>query len=191
MASLEKAYYTIEKLVNDFKTNERHYLAQEYSESQARLDFIDKFLTALGWDVNHTEQKNPYEQEVKVEKNVSVGALQKRADYAFYLNPNFRDPKFYVEAKKPSRSLENSIDYFQAIRYGWNAGTPIVLLTDFEEFHILDSRFKPDIKTSLYSKVKQFHYADYLNKDKFAEIYYLFSREAVEAGSIEKYADTL
>ena len=39
--SLESAYNSIEKLVIDFKTNERHYLASDYSESQARLDFID------------------------------------------------------------------------------------------------------------------------------------------------------
>jgi hypothetical protein len=38
-----------------------------YQEAQARHEFIDKFLMALGWDVNHETQKNPYEQEVKVE----------------------------------------------------------------------------------------------------------------------------
>lgn len=54
--SLESAYNTIEKLVNDFKNNERHYLASDYSESQARLDFIDKLFIALGWDVNHEHQ---------------------------------------------------------------------------------------------------------------------------------------
>lgn len=136
--SLESAYNTIEKLVEDFKANEKHYLAPTYSESQARLDFIDKFFIALGWDVSHTEQKNPYEQEVKVERIVRDKETQKRADYAFFLKPNYRDPKFYVEAKKPSRSLANSNDYFQAIRYGWNAQTPLVVLTDFEELHVID-----------------------------------------------------
>jgi hypothetical protein len=31
-------------------------------------DFIDKFWIALGWDVNHDTQTNPYEQDVKVER---------------------------------------------------------------------------------------------------------------------------
>jgi len=31
------------------------------------LDFVDKFFVALGWDVNHNIQTNPYEQEVHVE----------------------------------------------------------------------------------------------------------------------------
>jgi len=189
--SLESAYSIVEKLVNDFKVNERHYLAQNYSESQARLDFIDKFFVALGWDVGHIEQKNPYEQEVKVERIVRDKDAQKRADYAFFLKPNYRDPKFYVEAKKPSRSLANANDYFQAIRYGWNAQTPLVVLTDFEELHILDSRYKPNIKTALVQKVKSFHYTDYTDKEKFAELYYLFSREAVESGSIEKFAEDM
>ena len=57
---------------------------------------------ALGWDVNHDTQKNPYEQEVKVERK-EHGISQRRADYAFYLAPNFRDVKFYIEAKKPFR----------------------------------------------------------------------------------------
>lgn len=189
--SLESAYNTIEKLVNDFKNNERHYLASDYSESQARLDFIDKLFIALGWDVNHEHQKNPYEQEVKVERRVKDKETQKRADYAFFLEPNYRDPKFYVEAKKPSRSLDNPYDYFQAIRYGWNAQTPLVVLTDFEEFHILDSRFKPDIKYTKERKVLSFHYTDYLDKEKFAKLYYLFSREAVGNGAIEKFAETM
>ncbi len=191
MASLESAFFAVEQLAKDFKANENHYLRPEYSESQARIDFIDKFFTALGWDVNHEEQKNPYEQEVKVERNVSVGAAQKRADYAFCLYPNFRDPKFYAEAKKPSRSLSNADDYFQAIRYGWNSANPLAILTDFEEFHVIDSRYKPNIKTALSFKLKHYTYDDYLDKDKFAEIYYLFSRESVGAGSIEKYAETL
>jgi len=65
MASLESAYFEIEKLAENFKANERYYLSIEYSEAEARMDFIDKFFIALGWDVNHEHQKNPYEQEVK------------------------------------------------------------------------------------------------------------------------------
>ncbi|MBN8586213.1 MAG: N-6 DNA methylase [Ignavibacteria bacterium] len=189
--SLESAYSLIEKLVNDFNANEKHYLASDYSESQARLDFIDKLFIALGWDVNHEHQKNPYEQEVKVERRVKDKETQKRADYAFFLSPNYRDPKFYVEAKKPSRSLANPYDSFQAIRYGWNAQTPLVVLTDFEEFHILDSRYKPDIKYTKERKVLSFHYTEYTDKEKFSKLYYLFSREAVESGSIEKFAETM
>jgi len=136
----ESAFKLVSELVEDFRQNEKKYLSPAYQEAEVRRDFIDKFFEALGWDVYHKTQKNPYEQEVKVEKGVSVGKAQKRADYAFYISPEYREPKFFTEAKKPSRSLRNPDDYFQTIRYGWNANTPIAVLTDFEEFHILDCR---------------------------------------------------
>lgn len=191
MNLFDTAYKAVGKLVEDFKKNERYYLSKDYSEIEARRDFIDKFFVALEWDVYHNKQKNPYEQEVKVEKNVAIGKVQKRADYAFHILPNYRDPKFYVEAKKPAKDLYNKDYYFQAIRYGWNANTPLVILTDFEEFHIIDSRFKPDIRTALDREVERFHYSEYTNKEKFSKIFYLFSHKEVEKNSIEKRADDL
>jgi type I restriction-modification system DNA methylase subunit len=175
----------------DFKAQESAYRSPGYQESQVRQDFIDKFSTALGWDVTHTVQKNPYQQEVHIENKVHMAGSQRRADYAFFLAPNFRDPKFFVEAKKPSRNLANPDDYYQTIRYGWNAGTPIAVLTDFEEFHILDCRYKPDIGDALNRKLKYFHYSEYADEEKFKEIFFLFGREAIANGSIEKYAADL
>src|SRR5258705_11423745 len=149
---MEKAFDIVSKLVEDFKAGEKHYLSPSYQEAEARKDFIDKFWIALGWDVHHNEQKSPYEQEVKVEPPVTVKGAQKRADYSFSLTPNFRDPKFFVEAKKPSQDLYSADYYFQTVRYGWHKATPIAVLTDFEEFHILDCRFSPDISTVLNRK---------------------------------------
>ena len=183
---MNDAFEIIKQLVADFKAQESAYLSPSYQESQIRQDFIDKFFTALGWDVTHTIQKNPYQQEVHIENKVHMAGSQRRADYAFFLAPNFRDPKFFVEAKKPSRNLSNPDDYYQTIRYGWNAGTPIAILTDFEEFHILDCRYKPTIKDALNHKIEIFHYSDYENEEKFARIYWLFSHEAVANGSIGK-----
>jgi adenine-specific DNA-methyltransferase len=189
--SFVNAFKIVSELVNDFKENENHYLNSSYSEADIRNDFINKFFIALGWDVRHETQKNPYEQEVRVEKAVQIAKAQKRADYSFSIAPNYRTVKFFVEAKKPAHALENKDYYFQTARYGWNASTPIALLTDFEEFHIIDCRFRPDINDALNYKIKQFHYSDYTDKEKFSEIYWLFSREAVIDNSIEKYVDAL
>jgi len=190
MADFESAYKIVCELVRDFKGNETRYLSSQYQEAEVRRDFIDKFFDALGWDVYHRTQKNPYEQEVKVEKGISIGKAQKRADYAFYITPEYRQPKFFAEAKKPSRNLKNADDYFQTIRYGWNANTKIAVLTDFEEFHILDCRFKPNINNVLENpNHKRFVYADYTDSEKFKEIYYLFSRNEVAKNSLEKYSE--
>ena len=189
--SFENAFKIVSELVNDFKANENYYLSQSYQEADVRNDFINKFFTALGWDVRHDIQKNPYEQEVRVEKPLQIAKAQKRADYSFSLAPDYRSVKFFVEAKKPAHDLLNKDYYFQTARYGWNASTPIAVLTDFEEFHIVDCRFRPNIDDALNYKIKQFHYSDYLEQEKFSEIYWLFSREAIADNSIQKYAEAL
>lgn len=189
--TFENALKAVAELVNEFKANEQHYLNPSYSEADVRNDFINKFFIALGWDVRHDIQKNPFEQEVRVEKPVQIAKAQKRADYSFSISPNFRTVKFFVEAKKPAHALANKDYYFQTARYGWNANTPIAVLTDFEEFHIIDCRFRPTINDALNYKIKIFHYNDYADEEKFREIYYLFSREAVADNSIDKYAEAL
>jgi adenine-specific DNA-methyltransferase len=191
MSEINSALEKIGILVEVFQRNESHYKSAKYAEAEARKDFIDKFWAALGWDVNHVQQTNPYEQEVKVERSVTAGGSQRRADYAFYLAPNFHDVRFFVEAKKPSVEIETKENYFQLIRYGWNSETPLAVLTNIEQFHVLDCRKKPDVDTAFNRSLAKYHYTDYTNRDKFSEIYWLFSREAVANGSLEKRAKEL
>jgi type I restriction-modification system DNA methylase subunit len=188
--SFEVSFNEIQNLVTTFRQNEEFYLSPAFSEAEARRDFIDKFWSAIGWDVNHETQTNPYEQEVKVEHGGIGNERRRRADYAF-LAPNFRDVLFYVEAKKPSLELENRDHYFQTIRYGWNSHTSLAVLTDFEQFHILDCRYKPDIDSILQRGIKKYRYTDYTDPERFREIYHLFSREAVASGSLERFVVTL
>lgn len=194
MTPFEKAYSEVQTLVKKFESNYDTYMSANYSEAEARQDFIDKFFIALGWDVTHQFQHDPYKQDVKIEKSQKQQneSARKRADYAFYLAPNFKGVHFFVEAKKPSVLVtRNEAHYFQTIKYGWNAGCPISILTDFEEFVIIDCRSKPNIKYALNGKHKSYRFTDYADKEKFAEIYYLFSREAVHEKSIENYVSQL
>lgn len=190
--SLESAHAAVVELVRDFAANEAFYLSPGYSEAQARVSFIDKLWMALGWDVHHEHQKNPYAQEVKVEDPQKIAGSQRRADYAFHTAPNFRDARFFCEAKKPHRQLKADADAaFQTVRYGYSASTPLSVLTDFEELHILDCRAKSDIDTALSRTVRVFHYRDWLDLQKFAELYYLFSREAFSSGGFDAYVSKL
>lgn len=191
MSEFDNALKAVGILVKAFQRNESHYRSAKYSEAEARKDFIDKFWIALGWDVNHDQQTNPYEQEVKVERGVTTGGSQRRADYAFYLAPNFHDVRFFVEAKKPSGDIATIENYFQLIRYAWNSNTPLAVLTDFDQLNVLDCRYRPDKEAALNRTYKKFHYTDYAKREKFAEIYWLFSHEAVVDGSIEKRAKEL
>jgi hypothetical protein len=91
------AFARVRELAEDFQAGEQQFLQNSYSEAQARKDFIDKFRIALGWDVNHEREKNPYRQEIKFESRVKTGERKsertRKADYPFYAAPNFRDVK--------------------------------------------------------------------------------------------------
>lgn len=188
---LDKAFELVGQLAHDFRKHSDHYLSRAYQEAEVRKGFIDKFFIALGWDVNHEVQSNPFEQEVKVEPPVATGGSQRRADYSFHVSPDFRDPRMIVEAKKPSVELDTADNYFQTIRYGWSKGNPIAGLTNFAQLHLLDCRYKPDIDKAIHRCERRYGIDDYLDRDKFREIYWLVSREAVAAGSLEKFAATL
>ena len=187
---LSQAHATVKQLIAQFQAHSSHYLSPKYQEAEVRADFIDKLFTALGWDVAHDYQKNPYAQEVKVEKaqRQADAASQKRADYAFSLAPDYKTVQFFVEAKKPSLTLRQNRDgYFQTAKYGWNAQTGVSILTDFEEIVIIDCRAKPDFDTILQNELRYFKYTDLQDEDTFAEFYWLFSREAVAAGNLARY----
>ncbi len=62
---------------------------------------------------------------------------------------------------------------------------------NFEEFHILDCRFKPDINTVLNNdNHKRYHYTDYSIFEKFKEIYFLLSRDGLADNSLTKYSES-
>ena len=166
-AGFDSAFRRVKELVADFRANEKFYLSPAYQEQEARHDYIDKFWLALGWDVNHDTQKNPLEQEVKVERKEHSNS-QRRADYAFYLHPNYRDVRFYVEAKKPHGDIATADNYFQINRYGWSGKTKIGILHDFEQFEIVDCRLEPHIDKALSRNIRKYKYPDYEDLGKFA-----------------------
>ena len=115
----ETAWVAIKALTESFIANKHHYVESgSYQEAEARTDFIDKFFIALGWDVNHDHQRDPYRQEVKIEKSTPKRSSG-RADYAFSLAPFFRRTRFLVEAKRPQSNILSPDNCFQTIRYGW------------------------------------------------------------------------
>ncbi len=58
--TFDEAFERVEEHVSIFSENESKYLSPGYSEAQARLEFIDRFWIALGWDVNREPQHDPY-----------------------------------------------------------------------------------------------------------------------------------
>jgi len=184
---------SIQKLVETFEKNLPEYQSRK-NETELRREFLDKFFTALGWDVDNLQGAREAEKEVAHEFSVEIDGQQKKADYAFRIK---RDSSivekfdFLVEAKKPSVKIETNLDAaFQIRRYGWSAGIPINILTDFEHFAVYDCRVKPKYgEKAILNRQMLFHYKEYI--EKWDEIVSLFSPEAIRAGSLSEYVKSI
>jgi adenine-specific DNA-methyltransferase len=188
-AQFEAAYGIVASLIKSFLKGAAHYVdSGTYQESEVRTDFIDKFFTALGWDVNHDLQRDPYRQEVKIEKTTNDSG---KADYAFALAPHYGRIRFLVEAKRPQANILSEDNCFQTIRYGWPLALPICVLTDFNYLHVLDTRFRPNINSAVSRVIKSWSCTDLLDKDIFAQVYWLLARDAVADNSIDRFAEDI
>lgn len=153
----ELAFTAVKYLSQVFQKDNSHYInSGTYQEAEVRADFVDKLFNGLGWDVNHDRQRDPYRQEVKIEKTVPSRASGK-ADYAFSLTPFYKRVRFLVEAKRPQLNIISPDNCFQIIRYAWPQRVPISILTDFNNIHVVDTRFRPNINSATSRVVKSWH----------------------------------
>ena len=176
---------TVLTLVENFERNLDAYRSGKYNETQVRLDFINPFFKALGWDMDNSAGYAEAYRDVIHEDAIKVGTSTKAPDYSFRVGGQ---RKFFLEAKKPSVNIKDDIEpAFQLRRYAWSAKLPLSIVTDFEEFAIYDCRQKPN-KGDKASKARLFYctFRDYA--DKWDEIAAIFSKEAVLKGSFDKYA---
>jgi type I restriction-modification system DNA methylase subunit len=167
----------LQTLITKFEKDKPHYLSKGYPEAQVRIDFLNPFFKALGWDIENKAQKPPHERDVIVELSPET---TKRPDYNFRINGA---TKFFVEAKAPSVALDDINHILQAKTYAWSTKEVyFVILTDFEEFKLFDASLKPNPKFPNEGLIFDFKYTDYLdNLEKLWEL----SRERVEQGSLE------
>ena len=172
-------------LVENFERNLDAYRSGKYNEAQVRLDFINPFFKALGWDMDNSAGYAETYRDVIHEDTIKVGNSTKAPDYSFRIGGQ---RKFFLEAKKPSVNVKDDIEpAFQLRRYAWSAKLSLSIVTDFEEFAIYDCRQKPN-KGDKASKARLFYctFRDY--ESKWDEIAAIFSKEAVLKGSFDKYA---
>ncbi len=165
------------QLIDKFEKDKHHYLAKGYPEAQVRIDFLNPFFNALGWDIENKAHKPPHERDVIVELSPETTG---RPDYNFRINGA---TKFFVEAKAPSAALDDINHILQAKTYAWSTKEVyFVILTDFEEFKLFDASLKPNPRFPNEGLIFDFKYTDYLaNIEKLWEL----SKERVEQGSLE------
>jgi len=178
---------SVRDLVERFERNLSEYRSQSYNETETRREFIDPLFKALGWDIDNSRGYADAYKDVIHEDAIVIKGRTKAPDYAFCIGGT---RKFYLEAKKPSVSLESDPDPARQVRrYAWTAKHPLCILTDFEELAVYDGRVKPNANdTARTARILYFTYKDYLTR--WDEIAAIFSREAVLKGAFDKYGES-
>lgn len=181
------AYEKIKTLIERFREHVDEYKRKGYNEHQTRIDYINPFFKALGWDIDNEQGFAESYREVIHEDKVKIGSATKAPDYAFTL---FGQRKFFVDAKKPSVNIKDDMaPAYQVRRYGWSAQVPISIVTDFEEFAVYDCTKKPSPKDkSSVARIKYLTYEQYLNEFDF--LWEIFAKENLPKGRFDKFAQS-
>jgi len=185
--NIERGREIIADLVARFNSNKSFYTTSKlYKEEEAKVEFINPMMEALGWDVHNKQGLGPNFKEVVFEESLAVGKETRAPDYSFRLGGQLI---YYLEAKKPSVNIKDDRSpAYQARRYGWSAKIPIVILTDFEELAIYETTSKPkETERASTDRVLYYTCDEYL--EKWDEIYGLFSKEAVQKELFQKFVD--
>jgi len=179
----------VQELVNQFRQRYAQYTNShsDYNETLVRVDFINPFLEALGWDINNHKHLPQYLREVVHEDAVGVEEgdeiVQKTPDYALRAGT---ERKFFVEVKRPSVDIASAKrPAFQLRRYGWNARMEVSLLTNFDKLIVYDCRSRPKADdVANIARIRIYDFTEYVSL--FDEIYAQFSREAVYSGAFDQ-----
>jgi len=101
MFTKEEAYNQISSLVQRFNEQLPSYKKSDYNETQTRLDFINPFFKALGWDVDNSVGNAEAYREVIHEDKLKIGGATKAPDYSFRLPGGKR--LFFCRSQKAKR----------------------------------------------------------------------------------------
>lgn len=105
----------IVELVERFAQGIEDYRRAEYKEANVRIQFIDPFFEALGWDVRNVSGYAEQYKDVVHEATLRGGGEARSPDYSFRIG-GVR--KFFLEAKKPSVDLKEGVGpAYQVRRY--------------------------------------------------------------------------
>jgi hypothetical protein len=183
---MDDARHAVADLVERFARNLATYRSQGYNETQVRLEFINPFFEALGWDMANKAGYAEAYKDVVHEDALKVGAGTRAPDYCFRVGGA---RKFFLEAKKPAVDVKGDVGpAYQLRRYAWSAKLPLSLLTDFEEFAVYDCRQRPKPNDpAATARILYVRFTEYA--ERFGEIAEVFSRESVLRGSFDKFAE--
>jgi len=172
------------ELVERFQRNLDVYKRDDYKETRVRVEFVDPFFEALGWDVRNVRGYAEQYKDVIHEDAIKVSGATRAPDYCFRIGGT---RKFFLEVKRPSVAIRRDVGpAYQFRRYAWSAKLPLSVLTDFEELAVYDCRRRPRPKDrASVARVMYLTFDQYL--DRWDEIQGIFAKESVLQGSFDRY----
>ncbi|MCJ1675674.1 Eco57I restriction-modification methylase domain-containing protein [Rathayibacter sp. VKM Ac-2929] len=176
------------ELVERYRPQAAHLTASNsiYTETDARVSFIDPLLEALGWDVRNEGGLSQRESEVVMERVGSdANGAWGRPDYRLRLAGADVMP---VEAKRPSVAIGvDSSSSVQARSYGFALSLPAAVLTNFDQLIIFDTKIAPlkgDSGDVAALPGGRFTFEEYVTR--FDELWDLLSHESLADGGLER-----
>lgn len=175
----------VAELVERFERNYRAYVAPTYNEEQLRIEFVNPFFMALGWDVSNIAGFAEAYKDVIHEDALKMGGTTKAPDYSFRIGGQ---RKFFLETKRPGVNIAlDPAPALQLRRYAYTAALPLSILSNFRDLAVYDGRIQPDKKDApAKARLKLIPFGEYA--ERWDEIAALFSPDSIRRGAFDAYA---
>lgn len=174
------------ELVAAFSRNREHYASTEYDEAKLRVEYLDPFFKALGWDVHNERHRIGDDCEVVIEDRAMVRGHRRRPDYGFRIA---RQLKFFVEAKRPSRGIEDRDAAFQIKTSAWAGKAPLGLLTNFAHLRGFDGLVEPHLEAPEVGLLPELDLPVEQYEARFDLVFDTLSHDAVAEGNLDRFVE--
>ncbi len=174
------------ELVEHFARNADVY-RHSLNETELRVQFIDPFFEALGWDIHNKQHYSETYKDVIHEYSLKSALHTEAPDYCFQVGGT---RKFFVEAKRPAVPVgSDPTSAFQLRSYAWTSKLPLSLLTNFAELAVYDCRKAPRAGDSAsVARIDLIPFDEY--PERWDDIASRFSKEALYQGSFDRYIES-
>ncbi len=184
--SRAEARSRISELAAAFNRNREHYLSADYDEAKLRSEYLDPFFVALGWDVRNERHRIGDDCEVVVEDRTKVRGHRRRPDYGFRIA---RELKFFVEAKRPSLSIDDADAAFQIKTSAWASEAPLGVLTNFDRLRGFDGLVEPRKDAPEAGMLPDLELSVDAYLERFDDLFDTLSRDAVAEGNLDRFLE--
>lgn len=181
-SSLDSFKSEVERLVRSFERDRRSIQQDGMNEADLRIQYLDPFFAALGWDVGNRALAPFASREVLVEPPHRMRGASRRPDYLFRVGGI---DKFICEAKRPFDNVERH--FFQAQNYVYNLRLWFGVLSDFERFIVFLVGAQPKADRP-FPPLEGWRLSFWEYIDSAEKIWENFSRDAVADGALDRLA---